>query len=183
MSSVCRVFIATSLDGFIARPDGSIDWLEQANRLVPAGEDCGYGAFMSSVDALVMGRITFDTVRCMTPWPYGEKPVYVLSRSLSAPPAGSPPSVRLVQGAPSALVAQAAEQGHRSLYVDGGLTIQTFLAAGLVAELIVTVIPVLLGAGRTLFGPLQRDISLRLIGSRAYSFGFVQNHYAIASDA
>lgn len=79
MTPTCRVFIATSLDGYIARRDGAIDWLEQAHRLVPPGEDCGYGAFMASVDALVMGRATFDTVRVMTPWPYGDTPVFVLS--------------------------------------------------------------------------------------------------------
>jgi dihydrofolate reductase len=183
MSSICRVFVATSLDGFIARPDGSIDWLEQANQLVPAGEDCGYGAFMASVDALVMGRVTFDTVRSMSPWPYGNKPVYVLSRTLSTLPPDSPPSVRLVRGEPAAAIAASAAQGLRSLYVDGGITIQAFLTAGLIRELIITVIPVLLGAGRPLFGPLLGDVKLRLVGSRVYPFGFVQSHYAIASDA
>jgi dihydrofolate reductase len=180
--ATCRVFIATSLDGFIARPDGSIDWLERANALVPEGEDCGYGAFMASVDALVMGRKTFDTVLAMQPWPYGDKPVYVLSRSLSALPAGTPPSVQLAHDAPAALVAKAAGHGHRSLYVDGGAVIQSFLAAGLIAELTITVIPVLLGAGRPLFGPLPGDMSLRLLGCKAYPFGFVQKHYALEID-
>jgi dihydrofolate reductase len=183
MATICRVFIATSVDGFIARADGSIDWLEQANAMVPPGQDCGYGAFMASVDALVMGRNTFDTVHRMQPWPYGEKPVYVLSRSLAQLPHECPPSVRLVQGGPADAVAQAAAQGHHSLYVDGGLTIQAFLAAGLVSELIITVIPVLLGSGRPLFGPLPRDTRLRLVGSHAFEFGFVQSHYAVASEA
>lgn len=178
-SPLCRVFIATSVDGFIARPDGSIDWLEQANRRVPEGEDCGYAAFMASVDAIVMGRATFDTVRAMSPWPYGDTPVYVLSRRLEALPAGSPPQVQLVRGGPHEAVALATAQQHRALYVDGGVTIQAFLAAGLVAELIVTVVPVLLGAGRPLFGPLPADVALRLVGSRAYPFGFVQHHYAV----
>jgi dihydrofolate reductase len=182
MPATCRVFIATSVDGFIARTDGSIDWLEQANAVVPPGQDCGYGAFIASVDALVMGRNTFETVQRMTPWPYGDKPVYVLSRSLSQLPHECPPSVRLVQGGPTDAVAQAAAQGHHSLYVDGGLTIQAFLAAGLVSELIITVIPVLLGTGRPLFGPLPFDTKLRLVGSRAFEFGFVQNHYAVASE-
>ncbi|WP_374666477.1 dihydrofolate reductase family protein [Ramlibacter sp.] len=179
MQSVCRVFIATSLDGFIARPDGSIDWLEQANQRVPAGEDCGYGAFMDAVDALVMGRATFDTVRHMSPWPYGDKPVYVLSRTMPALPAGTPASVRLIQGEPATVVSQVAAHGHRSLYVDGGLTIQAFLAAGVITELVITVVPVLIGAGRPLFGPLPGTIELSLMESRAYPFGFVQSRYAV----
>ena len=182
MPSVCRVFIATSLDGFISRQDGSIDWLEQANRLVPPGEDCGYAAFMNSVDALVMGRATFETVLRMSPWPYGDKPVYVLSRTLSALPPGAPPSVRLVCGEPASVVSLAEAHGCRSLYVDGGLTIQAFLADGLIHELIITSVPVLLGAGRPLFGPLPGDIKLRLLRSRAYPFGFVQNHYTVDGD-
>jgi len=182
MPLICRVFIATSVDGFIARTDGSIDWLEQANAMVPPGEDCGSGAFMESADALVRGRNTFDTVHRVKPWPYGEKHVHVLSRSLSQLPDGCPPSVRLVQGGPAAAVAQAAVQGHHSLYVDGGLTIQAFLTAGHVSELIITVIPMLLGTGRPLFGPLPCDTRLRLVGPRSYEFGFVQCHYAVASE-
>lgn len=181
MSSICRVFIATSLDGFIARPDGSIDWLEQANELIPPGEDCGYDAFIASVDALVMGRLTFDAVRSTSPWPYGEKPLYVLSRTLSALPPGGPTSVRLISGEPTSVVSEAAKQGHWSLYVDGGVTIRAFLAAGLIRELIITVIPVLLGEGRPLFGQVPGDVKLRLLSSRSFPFGFVQNHYAVTT--
>jgi dihydrofolate reductase len=182
MSSVCRVFIATSLDGFIARPDGSIDWLERANQLAPPGEQFGYDAFISSVDALVMGRKSFEAVYLMSPWPYGDKPVYVMSRTLSPLPPGNAPSARLVHGDPAAVVSAAAVNGHRSLYVDGGVTILAFLAAGLIRELVITVVPVLLGAGRPLFGPLSGDLKLQLLRSHAYPFGFVQNHYVVGSD-
>jgi dihydrofolate reductase len=183
MSSVCRVFIATSLDVFIARPDGSIDWLERANPLAPPGDQFGYDTFISSVVALVMGRKSFETVNLMSPWPYGDKPVYVLSRTLSSLPPGSAPSLRLVQGDPATVVAAAAANGHRSLYVDGGVTIQAFLAAGLIRELVITVVPVLIGAGRPLFGALSGDLRLQLLRSHSYRFGFVQNHYVVGSDA
>lgn len=179
MTPICKVFIATSLDGHIAREDGSIDWLDEANRLIPAGEDCGYSSFMASVDAIVMGRGTFDTVSAMAPWPYGEIPVYVLSRTLSVLPVDTPRTVHLVHGGPHDALALATARGHGSLYIDGGRTIQAFLAAGLIAEMTITVIPILLGSGRSLFGPLAADIRLRLVGSRAYAFGFVQSHYLV----
>ncbi len=174
-----HVFIATSLDGFIARPDGGIDWLERANAAVPPGEDCGYGAFMATVDALVMGRNSFEKVRSFPDWPYGDKPVYVLSSSMRRLPEGTPASVVLLDAAPAEVVRTAAEAGHRHLYVDGGRTIQAFLAAGLVAEITVTVIPVLLGAGLPLFGALPADVPLRLVSSRAFPFGFVQSRYTV----
>jgi len=183
MSTTCRVFIATSLDGFIARPDGSIDWLEEANRLVPPGEDCGYAAFMSTVDAMVMGRVTFDLARSFDSWPYGQTPVYVLSNTLSELPPGTSPTVRLLRAQPQDVIFQAAREGQHSLYVDGGQTIQSFLATGLISEMIITVIPVLIGSGRPLFGQLTADVRLRHIGTRSFPFGFVQNHYAVISDA
>lgn len=173
----CAVFIATSLDGYIARADGRIDWLERANATVTPGEDCGYAAFMASVDALVMGRRTFETVLAFPEWPYGEKPVYVLSQTLTALPPRLPPSVTLHALAPEALVALARERGHRRLYVDGGATIRAFLAAGLIDELTVTVIPVLLGSGRPLFGELPADVWLEHAETLSYPFGFVQSRY------
>lgn len=179
MPSVRRVFIATSLDGFIARLDGSIDWLDEANRSVPPGEDCGYADFMSGVDALVMGRHTFALARTFSPWPYEQKPVYVLSHSLAQLPADTPSSVILARGAPSEIVAIAAQRGHSSLYIDGGRTIQQFLKEGLISEIIITVVPVLLGSGRRLFGAISGDVKLRHIGTRSFSFGFVQSHYAV----
>lgn len=175
----CSVFIATSLDGFIAREDGAIDWLERANRSVPEGEDCGYSQFMASVDALVMGRGSFAKVCTFSEWPYGDKPVYVLSSSLRQLPAGLPQSVSLLNATPADVVALARQRGQRHLYIDGGLTVQSFLAAGLVAELTITTIPVLLGAGIRLFGSLDQDLGLRLLGSRSWPCGFVQSHYAV----
>lgn len=175
----CSVFIATSLDGFIAREDGGIDWLEAANRLIPEGEDCGYGRFMSTVDALVMGRNTFEQVLTFDDWPYGATPVTVLSRSRTSLPGHLPPDVSLSQEAPQSLVTRLYREGLRHLYIDGGITIQRFLTEGLIDEFIITLIPVLLGRGKSLFGPLPADIPLELIASRHYPFGFVQNHYRV----
>ncbi len=181
--SKLSVFIATSLDGFIARHDGAIDWLEDANAAVPAGEDCGYADFMTSVDAIVMGRATFEKVLSFPDWPYGSMPVFVLSTSISGLPAGVPNSVHLLKAAPPDVVRRAADAGHHHLYIDGGRTIQAFLSAGLITDLTITVIPVLLGSGIRLFGDLRKDIHLRLLSSKAFPSGFVQSHYAVLTEA
>jgi dihydrofolate reductase len=175
----CSVFIATSLDGFISRKDGSIDWLDQANARVPAGEDCGYAQFMSTVDALVMGRHTFELASSFAQWPYGQTPVFVLSGSMSSLPAGVPGTVRLSRETPAALVARLSAQGMKHLYIDGGVTIQRFVADGLIDEVTITRIPVLIGAGRPLFGPLSSDVRLEHLSTRAFDFGFVQSKYRV----
>jgi len=182
MSLRCSVFIAASLDGYIARSDGSIDWLEAANATVPQGEDCGYAAFMSSVDVLVMGRGTFETVLSFPAWPYGDKPAWVVSRTLTSLPATLPPQVRLMNDAPCEIVSIAGQCGYQRLYVDGGQLIQAFLRDGLITDLTVTTIPVLLGAGRSLFGTLSRDVTLKLVASKSYPFGFVQSTYQVAKE-
>lgn len=179
MNSRCSVFIATSLDGFIARSDGRIDWLNDANAMVPPGEDCGFAEFLSSVDALVMGRNTFEQVLSFPEWPYGSKPVVVLSHSLRSLPAQVPATVTLSAESPATLVARLSAQGLRHLYIDGGLTIQSFLMANLIEEMTITVIPVLLGSGKPLFGPLQSDVHLQFLTNRAYDFGFVQSTYLV----
>jgi dihydrofolate reductase len=177
--SKCSVFIATSLDGYISRTDGGIDWLEKANSAIPKGEDCGYGEFMSGVDALVMGRNTFEQVLTFPAWPYGDTPVVVLSRSLVSLPGKVPATVSLSSEQPARLVERLANKGLRRLYVDGGITIQAFLAAGLIDEMTITVIPVLLGSGKPLFGALPGDVELELLSSRAFEFGFVQSKYRV----
>lgn len=181
MAVHCSVFIATSLDGFIAREDGGLDWLDQANAGVPPGEDCGYGAFMASVDALVMGRHTFEKVLGFPEWPYADKPVWVLSRTLQTLPTGLPPSVRLLNATPAEVCDQATALGWTRLYVDGGLTFQAFLAAGCVSDLTITVIPTLLGRGRPLFGDAGRDVALTHVATKAYPFGFVQSRYEVVA--
>jgi dihydrofolate reductase len=176
-------FIATSLDGFIARPDGSLDWLDDAQALIPDGEDCGYLEFMASIDGIVMGRHTFERVLTFDPWPYGNTPVYVMSQAPAAIPLALATTVHSFQGTTNALVARLGREGFRHLYVDGGQTIHGFLRARLLDDLTITTIPVLLGAGRPLFGPLAQDVELTLMRSRAYEFGFVQSTYRIEATA
>lgn len=182
MPSSCRVFIATSLDGFIARADGSIDWLDAANAVVPPGEDMGYAAFMSSIDALVMGRSTFEMAMSFAAWPYGATPVVVLSAQLASLPGTAPATVSLHRGGPAELVADLAAKGLHGLYIDGGITIQGFLALRLIDELTITTIPVLLGSGKPLFGALPADVRLQHLSTRAYEFGFVQTTYRVVHD-
>ncbi len=173
------VYIATSLDGFIARRDGSLDWLEDANAKVPEGEDFGFQAFIESVDVLVMGRKTFEQVLSFGNWMYGSTRVVVLSRRPLAFSPAVPDSVVHSSEKPRALYERLRNDGAKHVYIDGGLTIQGFLAESLVDEITVTQIPVLLGGGKPLFGRLEKDIGLDLIESRSYRCGFVQSKYAI----
>ena len=179
MSLKTSVFIATSLDGFIARPDGALDWLDTANATVSPGEDCGYVAFMASVDALVMGRHSFEKVLSFGQWPYAATPVVVLSSQPLAIPAHLSATVTHSAESPVALCDRLAQEGFSHLYIDGGQTIQRFLAAGRINQLIITRVPVLLGAGKPLFGLLAQDIPLQHITTTAYDFGFVQSRYEI----
>jgi len=168
------VFIGTSLDGFIARANGDLDWLPPGG-----GEEHGYEAFMATVDALVIGRKTFEKVLTFGTWPYGEKPVFVLSaRTLLPAPPGA--VVERMSGAPAEIVSRLAARGVGHVYVDGGITIQRFLQAGLIQRLIITRVPVLIGDGISLFGALQRDIVLRHVGTRQYTSGLVQSEYEVA---
>jgi dihydrofolate reductase len=183
MRASCSVFIATSLDGFIARKDGSIDWLNEANKAVPAGEDCGFSKFMASVDALVMGRNTFEQVLAFDAWPYGSTPVVVLSHREISLPSHLPDSISVSNETPTALVERLSETGAEHLYIDGGLTIQCFLSAGLIDSIIITKIPVLLGSGKPLFGPLAADLHLVHQRTTVFEFGFVQSSYRVIYNA
>ena len=179
----CSVFIATSLDGFISRTDGSIDWLNEANNVVPEGEDCGYAQFMSTVDALVMGRNTFEQVLSFGEWPYGQTRVVVLSRQLKALPGDIPDTVSLSADDPEKLIWRLSAEGVSHLYVDGGRTIQGFLSTGLIDEITITVIPILLGEGKPLFGTLSNDIELELVENKTFDFGFVQSKYRVLKNS
>src|SRR5438552_16881000 len=168
------VFVGTSLDGFIARADGSFDFLPVEV------EPHGYEEFMATVDALVIGRKTFETALGFDEWAYGKKPVFVLSsRSIATAPPGA--VVEQMSGAPADIVSQLEARGIQHIYVDGGLTIQRFLQAGLIHRLIITRVPVLSGTGIPMFGPLQRDISLKHVATRHFPSGLVQSEYAVAA--
>lgn len=169
------VFVGTSLDGFIARPNGALDFLDNGG-----GEPHGYDEFMATVDALVIGRKTFETVLGFGGWAYGNKPVFVLStRPLAPTPPGA--VVEQMSGAPADIVAQLAGRGIRHIYVDGGITIQRFLSAGVIQRLIITRVPVLIGSGIPLFGTLPSDIVLRHVATRQYPSGLVQSEYVVAA--
>ncbi len=177
------VFIATSLDGFIARPEGDLDWLDAAAAELSEDVDGGYAEFMADVDALVMGRKSFEKVLSFGQWPYGDTEVVVLSRGRIDIPSELPETVRVAAGSPDEICSMLAGEGKRKLYIDGGQTIQGFLAAGRIDELIITVAPVLIGQGISLFGSLPRDIRLELIETRTYPGGMVQLHYRVRTAA
>ena len=166
------VFIATSVDGFIARPNGAIDWLPEAP------EDHGYSEFFDSVDALVMGRGTFETVLGFGTWPYRKRVVVLSSRPLDLSVARGAP-IDQMSGEPADVVARLSEQGVKHAYIDGGVTIQRFLRAGLIQRLIITRIPVLIGTGIPLFGELPEDVQLQQVATRAYPSGLVQTEYTV----
>ncbi|AWN74067.1 dihydrofolate reductase family protein [Legionella anisa] len=179
MSIKCSVFIATSMDGFISRDDGSIDWLMKVNSLVPEGEDGGYKSFISSVDGLIMGRNSFEQVLSFDEWPYGDLPVVVMSSKSINIPKHLQKCVSSSSEAPSALVERLAKKGMKHLYIDGGITIQKFIEEHLINELTITLIPILLGSGRSLFGPLKHDIGLELLETKNIGCSIVQLKYRI----
>jgi dihydrofolate reductase len=169
------VFVGTSVDGFIARPDGALDFLPPGG-----GEPHGYDEFIATVDAIVIGRKTFETVLAMESWPYGNKRVVVLS---SRPVDLSEVSgvVEQMGGDPKEIVSKLAATGAHHLYVDGGITVQYFLRAGLVQRLVITRVPVLIGEGIALFGALPHDICLDHVATRQYASGLVQSEYRVAA--
>jgi dihydrofolate reductase len=174
------VYIAASVDGFIARSDGDIGWLTGAPA-VP-DEDFGYNAFFQSVDTVVLGRRTFETVLGFDGWPYDGKRVVVLSRTLRREdlPPHRAEGVMVHPGPLPALVESLRESGVGHVYVDGGRTVHAFLAEGLVDTLIVTRVPILIGSGIPLFGDAGGDIPLRHVETRTFGNGFVQSRYEVA---
>ncbi len=168
----CSVFIAMSLDGFIARKDGSIDWL---SKVEVAGEDYGYQSFFESVDALVIGRGTYDVALKFDAWPYGTKRCVVLSNR----PCSSLHGEELHRGDPRPLLARLQQEGARRVYVDGGRVISQFFELGLLDEVTVSVVPILLGSGIRLFSEATHETQLRLLSSESFNSGLVQLRYAV----
>ncbi len=175
--ATAHVFIATSLDSFIARPDGDIGWLLQRDDTT---EDHGYQTFIADKDMIVMGRGSYEKVRTFETWPY-ELPVLVLSEQLAdAPvPEALKGKLRFSSRAPKDVMAELAVQGVRRVYVDGGQVVQSFLRDGLIEDMVITTVPVLIGAGRPLFGALPQDIDLKLVSSCSFPSGLVQSSYRL----
>jgi dihydrofolate reductase len=166
-----------SVDGFLARPDHALDFLHTGEQ-----EPHGFEEFYSSVDVVIIGRKTFEVVLTFGKWFYGEKPVVVLSShplDFSSVKGGV---VEQISGEPTEILKQLKSRGFKHAYVDGGITIQRFLAAGLVDRLVITRVPVLIGAGVALFGPVPCDISLRHVATRCYNGGLVQSEYEIGAE-
>jgi len=169
------VYIATSLDGYIADKNGSVDWLHATPN--PDGSDLGYSNFIERIDALVMGRNTLDMVLNFDcDWPY-TRPVFVLSNTMTRVPEGYEDKIFLVKGSLVTVVASLNEQGYNNLYIDGGITIQNFLKEDLIDEMIITTIPVLLGGGSPLFGELVTPLSFELTDSETLINQLVQSHF------
>ena len=177
--TTAHVFIATSLDGFIARQDGDIDWLLQRDD--PA-EDHGYTAFIADKDVILMGRGSYEKALSFDTWPY-DRPVLVLSRQLAdAPvPEALKGKVRFSSLAPRDAMKHLAGQNVRRVYVDGGQVVQSFLRDRLIADMVITTVPVLIGSGRPLFGALAQDVAWSLVSSRGFPSGLVQSTYRLAS--
>lgn len=171
------VYIATSLDGYIADKDGGLDWLNSIPN--PENLDFGWGNFMTRIDAIIMGRNTFEVVcNFDCEWPY-TKPVFVLSNSLTSLPDEYNGKAELINGPLGDVLKTINGKGHTNLYIDGGVTIQGFLKEDLIDEMIITVIPILLGGGTPLFGELPKPIMFEHRKTEVLLNAMVQNHYRI----
>jgi dihydrofolate reductase len=176
--TTASVFVGVSLDGFIARRDGALDWLESADKDVGPH---GYEEFIATIDTIVIGRKTFETVMSFDGWFYGDRRVVALSsrpvdRSGAVARGGN---VEQMSGTPAEIMLRLAASGASHVYVDGGITIQQFLRAGLIDRMVITRLPVLIGEGIPLFGPLPHDIRLRHVTTRTLGGGAVQSEYDV----
>jgi dihydrofolate reductase len=175
MEQANKVFIATSIDGYIADKNGGIDWLHSIPN--PENIDLGYSKFIGQIDALVMGRMTFETVCGFDiDWPY-QKPVFVLSSTLEEIPELFKDKAYLVKGALTDILEQIHRNGFYRLYIDGGTTIQSFLKEDLIDEMVITIIPILLGGGSLLFSELPKELEFECASSELYLNNIVQNHF------
>jgi dihydrofolate reductase len=170
-----HVFIGTSVDGFIARKDGDIEWLTGFSAL---GEDHGYDAHIARVDGIIMGRGTFNAVKDIEPWFY-DKTVLVLSRTLTTNdvPQALQGKVEIIDASPQDAMEVVGERGWRGVYIDGGAVIQSFLRAGLIDDMVISRVPVLIGEGLSLFGVLSTDIALEHVETKSFPSGLVQSFY------
>jgi dihydrofolate reductase len=169
-----HVYIATSLDGFIATAEGGIEWLSQIPN--PKQSDYGYAKFMRGIDAIVIGRKTYEKVLTFECWPY-DKPVFILSRTLREVPESIADKAEIVSGDIEKIVTRLHQQDHRHLYIDGGQTIQSFLAADAIDELIITHVPILLGKGIPLFGKLDKSLKFSHRKTEIFNNVLVQSQY------
>lgn len=180
------VFIATSTNGLIARPDGDVDWLMEADQAYRQSlpqdatpEDYGFHEFFNSVDVMVMGRNSFEKVMSFGQWPYEGKRVIVLSRTQTQAPESHQSLVEFYNGEIEALVQDLKSQGYQRAYIDGGLTIQKFLEAQLITDMCITLVPVILASGIPLFGDSTQDVKLKVISSKLFDSGYISSVYEV----
>ncbi len=170
-----RIFIATSMDGYIADKNGNIHWLLSIAN--PDNDDMGYNEFMAIVDGIVMGRVTYETVLGFgIEWPY-TKPVFVLSNTLKEIPEQLKEKVEIINGTVNKIIDNLTERGYNSLYIDGGKTIQYFLEADKIDEMIITIIPLLLGGGIPLFAVMSQSLQFECTHTKMFLDSIVQNRF------
>lgn len=172
-----HIFMAMSLDGFVARENHGLDWLLKQKT---EGEDHGHEAFMETVDGLVVGSGSFRTMLTFDTWPY-DKPVIVLSRTLKPDdiPKELRGNVRIRDQSPNEIMETLSDEGWKRAYIDGGKIVQSFMRAGLIADMTVTLVPILIGAGKRMFGPLNADVDLQLLQSRSFPSGLITSKYKV----
>lgn len=183
----CSVFIATSLDGFIARENGEVDWLHTSGNInVDLGDqsDMGMNAFMSTVDCMIMGRKCMDMISSMNlsadQWPYGDIKIVALSNTITKPPDNLKNKVEMYSGDILALISKLENAHFKHAYIDGGATIQAFLDLELINEMTITKAPIILGTGIPLFGKTIKDIKLEAAEAEAFPNDFVQIKYKVS---
>lgn len=166
------IYIATSIDGYIARKDGSLDWLDRVGGF---DEDYGFQKLLDSIDAVILGRGTYEIAAGVTDWPYKGKKIVVLSHSLKT----VREEAEIFRGDLTELVSQLHSEGIKHIWIDGGVTISQFLNLGLVDFMTLSVIPILLGNGIPLFNVIGKEITCRLVSSLSYPSGLAQLNYEI----
>lgn len=182
----CSVYIATSADGFIAKNDGSVDWLHSAGKQdadLGDSADMGFNAFIASVDCMIMGRKCMEVIASMNlppeQWPYGDTHIVVLSNTLKESPSSLPKKLEMYSGDLNALITRLESEGYKHAYVDGGTTIQAFINLELINEMTITRAPILLGEGISLFGKTAKDITLEQSSAISFANDFIQEFYQV----
>lgn len=173
------IYIAASIDGFIASPDGTLDWLTGIPN--PSGSDYGFADFMDGVDGIVMGRNTYETVLSFGEWPYIKR-VFVLSHTLKAVDASLRGKAEIIHGDPAEVVRELNERGYSDLYVDGGKTIQGFLEEDLIDEMIITRASIILGGGIPLFGPSDKARKFKVVSAEILNGDLVKTRFIRVRD-
>ncbi len=175
----CSAYIATSVDGFIAKPDGDIEWLRNPEYADVPFNGLEYDEFISTVDAIVMGRNSYEKVQTFGFWPYENVPVIALTSRKMDIPEELREKIQIENLAPAQLIEKLEREGYTHLYIDGGKTIQGFLKDGFIDEITITRIPILLGTGIPLFGSIGADVPLQLVAVASSDNGFVQVRYKV----